>query len=213
MIWILALLVQAPWADLVPTVQKSVPRVEIAKASGQGVCSAVVVEIDKDGFAIAVSAAHCYERQPTERMDVTANGRNAVVVHTNNILDLAIIRFRAREELPITLAPKSPQTGERVAAVGYGFGIEELAFQYGHVSQRTNRETKSIWLDLVALFGDSGGGIVDAEGRLVGITSRIYSGGMMGQMAHITAAVPIEQVADFLDDFRALREKAERERR
>jgi serine protease Do len=206
--FLLALL-QLAWAGVLPAVDKSVPRVEIQKASGAGVCSAVVVEIDKDGYAHAISAAHCYDRQPTERMDVTANDRNAVVVHTNAILDLAIIRYRSRGDVPITLADVTPAAGSPVAAVGYGFGIAELAVQFGHISQPYNKETKSLWLDLVALFGDSGGGVVDEQGRLVGVTSRIYSGGLTGQMAHISAAVPIEAVRDFLDDFRALREKAQ----
>jgi serine protease DegQ len=197
------LLLQAPWADLVPTVQKSVPRLEMSRNGQQGVCSGVVFEIDPDGFALALTAAHCVERaSDTERLDLTVNGRNGVVVATNTILDLAIVKFRARAEVPIVLARQAPVAGSELAIAGYAFGVEDIVVQFGRCSQSYNKETKSLWIDGMLIFGQSGGAIVNEKGELAGLTSRIYSGGAMGQMAHIGAAVPIESIKDFIDDFR-----------
>jgi S1-C subfamily serine protease len=190
------------WSTLIPVVSKHVGRVEIQKSGALGICSAVVFEIDANGFAHALTAAHCVDRTPTERIDVTVNGRSAVTIHSNNILDLAILRFRARGEVPIQLAKASPEKGVPVAVIGYAFGVEDVVSQFGHIAQRFNRETKTLWMDVVLIFGDSGGPLVDYQGHLVGIDSRIYSGGPNGQMAHIGAAVPVEQIADFIDDFR-----------
>jgi S1-C subfamily serine protease len=200
------LLLLVNWVALLPSVTPSVPRLEIQKNGSAGVCSGVVFEIDKDGFAHALTAAHCVERSSdTERIDLTVNGRNGVTVATNALLDLAIVKFRARNETVVTLAKTTPPTGTEVAIVGYGFGIEELSVQFGRVAIPYQRDTKAIWIDGMALFGDSGGSVISETGDLIGITSRIYSAGMMGQMAHISAAVPIEHVNDFIDDYRAKR--------
>lgn len=205
-VWI-ALLIAVPasaqeWQTVVPAAAVHLGRVEIQKAGDTGVCSSVVFEIDKDGFAHALTAAHCVDRQPNERIDVTVNGRNAVAIHSNSILDLAILRFRARGETPIAMATVSPKAGAQVAVIGYAFGVEELVHQFGYIAQQFNRESKSMWINIDLIFGDSGGPLVDMQGRLIGINSRIYSGGLTGQMAHIGAAVPIEALLDFIDDFR-----------
>jgi S1-C subfamily serine protease len=190
------------WSPLIPIISKHVGRVEIQKGGQSGVCSSVVFEVDKEGFAHAMTAAHCVDRQPTERIDVTVNGRNAVPIHSNAILDLAILRFRARGEVPIQLATTSPVQGSHVAIVGFAFGVEELVAQFGYVAQSYNRETKALWINADLIFGDSGGPLIDHTGKLIGINSRIYTGGPNGQMAHIGAAVPVESIADFIDDFR-----------
>lgn len=199
---VFALMFAADWTGLIPAIEQAVPRMEIQKAGQGGVCSAVVFEVDKDGFAHAISAAHCYDRQPNERIDVTANGRNAVVIHTNTIIDLAILRFRARGEIAVPLAAKSPTAGAEVVIAGFAFGIEKMAVQFGRVSQALNSETKAMLVDGMIVFGDSGGPVLSETGELVGINSRVYFGGMGGQAAHLAGIVPIEAVRDFLDDFR-----------
>jgi S1-C subfamily serine protease len=173
---ILALLLALATPDW-PTVGLSVPRLEMKKGDEKGACSGVVVLVE-DGWAYALTAAHCVSRTPTEQLDITANDRHATAVEFNTLLDLAVIKFRAHKELPITLAPSVPQTGSDVAVIGYAFGVSELVVQFGHVAQPYNRETKTAWFDLVTIFGDSGGAVVDAQGRLgqsAHITSRIYT--------------------------------------
>lgn len=197
------------WSALIPEVAPNLGRVVIKKGGNAGVCSAVVYDI-RDGFALAISAAHCYDRQPTERMDVTVNGRNAVAVHSNAILDLAILQFRVRDETAIVFAPKSPPAGTAVAILGYAFGIEQLAVQFGRVSVELHRETKAIFLDAMTIFGDSGGPTVDEQGRLIAINSRILYGGLAGQASHISAAVPIEAVRDFTEDYAEIVDRTRR---
>lgn len=191
------------WPQTIAAAETSVPRVEMQVGEAKGVCGAVVFEIDKDGFANALTAAHCVAKPEGQRLDLTLNGRNGATLARNDILDLAIVRFRARNETVIPLAPKTPPKGTAIAGLGYSFGVEDLATHYGHISQSWNQETKSMWVDLTTVFGQSGGALIDLQGRLVGITSRIYSGGLTGQMAHLTAAVTIEQIHDFVDEFRA----------
>jgi S1-C subfamily serine protease len=209
MIWILALLLQAPWADLVPTVQASVPRVEIQKQGQTGICSAVVFLVDGDGFAHALTAGHCVQKSSeSERIDLTVNGRTAVVTHSNGILDLAVLKFRRRDEAPIQLAAAMPKAGTQVAVVGYAFGVEELVAQFGFIAQSYNRESKTTWINADLIFGDSGGPALDATGKLVGVNSRIYYNGP----AHIAAVVTVDALRDYLDAYDAELKKAAQRR-
>jgi serine protease DegQ len=161
----------------------------------------VVFEI-VDGKASALTAAHCVEHQPTDQFDLTVNDKHAEVQVTNRILDLAIITFRARGESTILLATAAPAKGAEVAILGYAFGVEEIVAQFGRVAQPYNKETKALWINADLIFGDSGGALIDADGRLVGINSRIFTGGPFGQMAHIGGAVPLNAIEDFIDHYR-----------
>lgn len=209
--WLLFLLLQSvAWADLVPQVNKSVPRVEIQKSGTAGVCSAVVFLVDGDGFAHALTAGHCVQKSSeTERIDLTVNGRTAVVTASNSILDLAVLKFRRRDETPILLAASVPKAGTQVAVVGYAFGVEELVTQFGYIAQSYNRESKTTWINADLIFGDSGGPALDHEGKLVGINSRIYYQGP----AHIAAVVTVDALRDYLDAYAAELKKAEDRRR
>jgi S1-C subfamily serine protease len=203
------LLLQAPWADLVPTVQASVPRVEIQRQGQTGVCSAVVFLVDGDGFAHALTAGHCVQKaSESERIDLTVNGRTAVVTHSNGILDLAVLKFRRRDETPIQLAAAMPKAGTQVAVVGYAFGVEELVAQFGFIAQSYNRESKTTWINADLIFGDSGGPALDATGKLVGVNSRIYYNGP----AHIAAVVTVDALRDYLDAYDAELKKAAQRR-
>jgi S1-C subfamily serine protease len=210
MIGLLVALQLSSWADLVPTVAKSVPRVEIQKGGTSGSCSGVIFLTDADGFDHLFTAAHCVSKQTdTERVDLTVDGRTAVVTHSNAILDLAVLRVRHKNGVPITLAPDMPPAGSQVAIVGYAFGVEEIVTQFGYVAQSYNRESKTTWINADIIFGDSGGAAVDTQGRLVGINSRIYFQGP----AHVGAVVTVDQIRDYLDAYRAELKKSEDRRR
>lgn len=199
------LLLVADWTAVVPTVSLHVPRVEISKGgTPSGTCSAVVFEVDQHGFANALTAAHCVQKSSdTERMDITVNGRTGAVLHQNSILDLAIIRFRARNETAIKLASNEPIPGTEIAIVGYAWGEEELVFQFGHIAQQYNKPSRSTWVDATIIFGDSGGLMVNAAGELVGINSAIkYQG-----PARIGMVVGVTAIRDYLDAFEAMKKK------
>lgn len=179
------------WTLVVKSLDRKVPRIEIQKDGAQtpGICSGVVISLEQ---AVLVTAAHCVSGKP-EEMSLTVNGRDARVIRANTILDLALVRFDVRDEQEMTIAQDAPVAGDEVAVAGYAFGVESIAFQFGRVSQPWNRETKAVWLNLDLIFGDSGGAAVDTQGRLVGLSSRIYSQGP----AHMAAFVSAEQVRDF----------------
>ncbi len=196
---LLALALLTPSADWT-AIGKAIPRLVLHTGDTTGTCSSVVVLLE-DGWAYALTAAHCVAHAPTDRVDLTANDRHATVEKVNTILDLAIVKFRAHQEPAIVLAPAMPPAGAEVTVIGYAFGVEDLVLQFGRIAQSYNRETKRVWFDVATIFGDSGGAVVDDQGRLLAITSAIVNGGLSGQSAHLSAAVPIAAVKDFLDDF------------
>jgi S1-C subfamily serine protease len=188
----------ADWVTLIPTVENSIVRLEIEKGSGNGICTAVIFEIDKDGNAAALTAAHCVAHEPNERIDITVSGRTAHVVDSNSINDLAILRYRARShESAIPLADKLPFKGEEVLVAGYAFGWKEIHEQFGHVSNPKNEESKATALDVTLIFGDSGGAAVNGAGRLIGINSSIASQGP----ARMGLVRSIEQIQDYIDAY------------
>jgi S1-C subfamily serine protease len=186
----------ADWSLVVKPLNRQVPRIEIQKddAESPGVCSGVVLNTDP---AWLLTAAHCIPPGDPKAYSLTANGRHAETVKINRILDLAVLKFSRKREDAIALAEDSPSIGTEICVAGYGFGIEKLAIQFGRVSQSKNDETKTLWLNVDTLFGDSGGAIVDEQGRLVGMTSKIYSKGP----AHISGAIPIETIRDFVENY------------
>lgn len=189
------------WLSVIQAVSPSIPRLEMQGKDIGGTCSAVVFEVDADRDAYALTAAHCVDHDQTQHFDLTANDRHAEVLVYNRLLDLAIIRFRARSEKPIEIAESMPEDGSDVMVIGYAFGVSGLVKQFGHVAQQYNRETKTTWFDTMTIFGDSGGAIVNDKGQLVAMTSHIYSGGLFGQTAHLSAAVTIDAIRDFIDAY------------
>lgn len=187
----------ADWQGVVKATLLAVPRLEILDegADRPSTCSGVVFQIDNDKTASALTAAHCVAgKRPT----VTVNRHHATVELVNQLLDLAIVSFQAKQEQAIAFAPATPPMGAEVAILGYALGAHELAAQFGRVSQAWNAETQTLWVNVDLLFGDSGGLAIDEQGRLVGINSSVYFGGMGGQMSHVAGIIPIEDVADFV---------------
>jgi len=182
------------WAPITAAMEASVKRIEMLAPSERdpGICSGVVINVEA-GFLL--SAAHCVDEKG---VDLTVDGRHAEVARANRLLDLAVIRYQPRKgDRALALADKTPPMGSDVAVVGFPFGIEKVAAQFGRISQALNAETRTIWINVDLIFGDSGGPVIDPAGRLVGINSRIYHNGP----AHLAAAVPVEVVRDFVEPY------------
>jgi S1-C subfamily serine protease len=184
----------ADWALVVKPIAKQVPRLEMledGKAS-PGICSGIVLNIDP---GILLTAAHCIPSGDKKTYSITANGRDADVLKVNRLLDLAVVKFHRKQEEAMVLATDTPPIGTEIAVAGFGFGIQKLAIQFGRVSQSHNDETKTLWVNVDTLQGDSGGPLVNEQGQLVGMTSVIYSNGP----AHISGAIPVEVIHDFVE--------------
>jgi putative serine protease PepD len=115
------------------------------------------------------------------------NGKSydAHVVGTDASTDLAVIRVDAPSSLlqPLALGDSgSLQVGDGVVAIGSPFGLEETVTS-GIVSALHRQMTSpsgfaiddSIQTDAAINHGNSGGPLLDMQGRVVGVTSQIES--------------------------------------
>lgn len=180
------------WVTIVKPVGKQVPRLELKKGGEKGVCSGVVINREA---AYLLTAAHCTGMmKDREGYSITVNGRHAELARANEILDLAIVKFDAKDEQAMPLAEETPPAGSEVAVIGFLLGSPHLHLQFGHIAAR-RAEDGAVVMDAVILPGDSGGAIIDSAGRLIAMTNRYYQGTAVG------LAVPIESVRDFVKPY------------
>lgn len=184
------------WTAIVKPALKKVPRLEMLREGWDkpGVCAAVLFN-KPDGYA--VTAAHCVEKPEKEGITITVSGRHAEVMRVNRILDVAVVKYDPKGDEPMDLAESTPEVGSEVAIIGYPFGDGQLGPMFGHISQVLNQETKLIWVNSDIIPGDSGGALIDLQGRLIGLNSQIFYQGP----SHMAACVPIETLKDFLKPY------------
>ncbi|MGQ9723906.1 MAG: S1C family serine protease [Tepidimonas sp.] len=134
-----------------------------------------------------------------------SDGRQAPaqVIGTDPDTDLAVLRI-ALPDLPVIVLGRSDalEVGDRVLAIGNPFGVGQtvtsgIVSALGRSQLGINTFENFIQTDAAINPGNSGGALVDAEGRLVGINTAIYSrsGGSMG----IGFAIPIATARDVME--------------
>jgi S1-C subfamily serine protease len=116
--------------------------------------------------------------------------------------DLAVLKIKAPRERLVPLTPGTSRTllvGQRVFAVGNPFGLDH-SLTTGVVSA-LGRELRSpsgrrirdaIQTDAAINPGNSGGPLLDSSGRLIGVSTAIFS--PSGASAGIGFAVPVDTV-------------------
>lgn len=130
----------------------------------------------------------------------------AKVIGQDKRTDIALIKIDAKN-LPVALIGNSQniQVGEWVLAIGEPFGLDYTA-THGIVSA-IGRDLPDesyvpfIQTDAPVNPGNSGGPLIDANGKVIGINSQIYtkSGGYMG----ISFAIPINVAMNVVDQIKA----------
>lgn len=139
-----------------------------------------------------------------------ADGRQtpAKVVGVDADTDLAVLKVTLKD-LPIVTfsSNESPRVGDVVLAIGNPFGVGQtitmgIVSALGRTGLGLNTYENFIQTDAAINPGNSGGALIDAQGRLIGINTAIYSktGGSLG----IGFAVPanaaqqvLEQIVSF----------------
>jgi S1-C subfamily serine protease len=181
--------------------------VDVQGAAGAGSGSAVVYRAD----GILVTNAHVVGTSNEVSVTLPDGARmDAEVVGVDPASDLAVLRVDA-ENLPVPVwadADDGPRIGETAVAIGSPFGLDGSVTS-GIVSAlgRTLPSQQGVLIDLVQTDaavnpGNSGGALVDGEGRVIGVNTAIAtrSGGSQG----IGFAIPsttVVSVADQLLEF------------
>jgi serine protease Do len=128
----------------------------------------------------------------------------AKVIGTDPRTDIALIKIDIHGAPPLTIGDSDKlKKGQWVLAIGSPFGLDSTVTA-GIVSA-INRDTGDylpfIQTDVAVNPGNSGGPLIDLEGRVVGINSQIISesGGFMG----ISLAIPIDEAMRVVDQLKA----------
>jgi S1-C subfamily serine protease len=146
--------------------------------------------------------------ESAKQVTVTVNGKNyrAEVMGTSPQHDLAVLRLRGRisglKPLPVG-SSADLKVGQTAIAIGNPFGFDQT-MTTGVVSalNRTIQASEGtllhglIQVDAAINRGNSGGPLLDSAGRLIGVTTAIYS--PSGTSAGIGFAVPVDTVNEIV---------------
>ena len=161
------------------------PRTRRQESLGSGVV------VSPDGFIL--TANHVVEGADEIKVKVTSTGGdkeyNARIIGIDPPTDVAVLKIDAKELSAITLGDSDQlEVGDLVLAIGDPFGLEQTVtmgivsalgrsgFRFGGQDGGSQPNYQDfIQTDAAINPGNSGGALIDAEGRLVGINTFIYS--------------------------------------
>lgn len=146
------------------------------------------------GSGLVVTNAHCVRRGAPLQVDAGGKWREAHALAYHPQHDLALLAAPSVSGPMLELRdPESLRAGELVFAHGHPLGIRDaLAMGVLHAVTR-DRAKSPRWIvaDVRLAPGNSGGPLVDAQGRLVGINSMVVNG--------LGVAVPASLVQRFVE--------------
>ncbi|MDB4871438.1 MAG: hhoB 1 [Gemmatimonadales bacterium] len=153
------------------------------------------------GAGLVVTNAHCIRRGAAVQVITGGKWREAHALAYHPHHDLALLAAPSVTGPLLELRdPESLRTGELVFAHGHPLGVKDsLAMGVLHAVTR-DKSGSARWIvaDVRLAPGNSGGPLVDAEGRLVGINSMVVNG--------LGVAVPASLVQRFVE--RSLSQRA-----
>jgi serine protease Do len=159
-------------------------RMQMGPQVQHGVGSGVIVT--KDGYILTNN--HVVEEADSVKVTLV-DGRTftAKVIGKDPKSDVAVVKIDAHDLPAITFADSDKcEVGDLVLAVGNPFGIDQSVTR-GIVSAKDRAAMDLDYQDFIQTDaainpGNSGGALVDADGRLIGINTAIYSrsGGNQG---------------------------------
>ncbi len=180
--------------------------------SGSGGATGSGFEVDQEGDV--VTAAHVVEGASAVKV-ILQDGTtlSAEVLGIDSASDIAVIHFdpSGQELHPLELADSSDlKVGASVAAIGAPFEYA-WSFSTGIVSglQRTIQAPNgfsvsgAIQTDAAVNPGNSGGPLLDAEGKVIGIVDQIATDGSADQSSGVGFAVPSSLVSSELAELEA----------
>src|SRR6476469_3870022 len=147
------------------------------------------------GAGLVVTNAHCVRRGSSLEVDANGKWREARALAYHPQHDLALIAAPSVAGPMLELRdPESLRAGELVFAYGHPLGVRDaLAMGVFHSVARDPRSGSARWVvaDVRLAPGNSGGPLVDAEGRLVGVNSMVVNG--------LGVAIPATAVQRFVE--------------
>ncbi|HKR77299.1 MAG TPA: trypsin-like peptidase domain-containing protein [Rhodanobacter sp.] len=127
----------------------------------------------------------------------------AHVVGSDEETDLAVLKIDAGNLPVIRLAEQKPRPGDVVLAIGNPLGLNQTVTMgiVSAVGRQLNGSSAEdfIQTDAAINLGNSGGALVNAEGRLVGINTLLIGKGQAANAEGIGFAIPVGTATNVLD--------------
>src|SRR4051794_13589626 len=187
----------------------------ITSRSSQGVATGTGFAISQDGYI--VTNAHVIDGASTVTVEV-GDGRatQAKVVGADQSTDVALLKIDTGDVPLATLRlgdSSAVDVGDNVFAIGNPYGLDRTlttgvvsALQRSIDSPNGFAISNVIQTDAALNPGNSGGPLLDAQGRVIGVNSQIESSsnaGGQGQNSGVGFAVPSNTVKRVVDQLRA----------
>lgn len=180
---------------------RSVLVVKNLKAQGSGVAVGYAKSSSQETYLIVATNCHVIGKE-TSSSELSRNNQvigRGMLVFADPARDLCLLAVAA-SGIPIVKIrdANTLKVGERVFSVGAPRGLE-LSIAEGVVSQLRGERMAAPLVQTTAAIspGSSGGGLFDAQGLLVGLTS-MYLGDSQG----LNFAIPSEWIGERLDSVR-----------
>lgn len=127
----------------------------------------------------------------------------AKVIGSDERTDVALIQIDAKDMATLPIGnPKTLKKGQWVLAIGSPFGLDSTVTSgiVSAIGRETGDYLPFIQTDVAVNPGNSGGPLLDLQGKVVGINSQIVSrsGGFMG----ISLAIPIDEAMQVVAQLR-----------
>lgn len=174
---------------------------------GQGVALGSGFVIEGDGYIVTNN--HVVDHAETVKIRLSDDREfDAKVIGTDKQTDLALLKIDAKSDLPVLELGDSDhvRVGEDVIAVGNPFGLGGTVTR-GIVSAMARDINAGPYVDFIQTDaainrGNSGGPLLDLDGKVIGVNSAIYSpnGGSVGVGFAIPANTVKTVVAQLKDD-------------
>lgn len=188
---------------VISTVPKGGSRSKTLRGVGSGMLVSARGQVLTNEHVVAEATRVQVELSTRDRLD-------ARVLFADPFLDLALLELDgvARELTPVEFSEREPRPGEWVMAVGQPFGlgntvtvgvISGLGRDYDDLGRPPGLRTDGIWsfiqTDASINIGNSGGPLVDASGKVVGIATAVRADGQ-----GLAFAIPAPMARRFLDE-------------
>lgn len=174
--------------------------------------------ISKDG--LVVTNQHVANRHAKKCVISLPDGSQyeAEVIGADELADLALLKIKADREFPAVEFGDSDSVlvGEWSLAVGNPFGLFESAkpsVTVGVVSAinrdfRPNPNEPRVYMDMIQTDaainrGNSGGPLVDSEGKVIGVNTFIYTGGTSSGFVGLGFAIPSNRVQKIIEQLQS----------
>ena len=178
----------------------NVDGVYTASVSGSG----IIFDYDPDtGRTLVVTNQHVVYGSEKFYVDTYSGNRyDGKVLHLDEICDLALVEFYSEEELTEVVVADSTKAaaGQDIVAAGNPRGLG-FSVSFGYVSHpdRDNGDSGGnlIQMDISVNPGNSGGGVYDAQGNLLGVTVSKEVGENVDGIGY---AIPSARMMKVIDD-------------